>query len=114
VLETAQLTQFIQSLPQGLQTWVGNDGLRLSGGQARRVAVAQALLRGTPWLVLDEPTEGLDAALEQALMAALVQRCEQTTIVCMTHRQAVLPFMHRVIRVEDACFRPGGGSDMKS
>lgn len=114
VLETAQLIQFIQSLPQGLQTWVGNDGLRLSGGQARRVAVAQALLRGTPWLVLDEPTEGLDAALEQALMAALVQRCEQTTIVCMTHRQAVLPFMHRVIRVEDACFRPGGGSDMKS
>jgi ATP-binding cassette subfamily C protein CydC len=114
VLETAQLTQFIQSLPQGLQTWVGNDGLRLSGGQARRVAVAQALLRGTPWLVLDEPTEGLDAPLEQALMAALVQRCERTTIVCMTHRQAVLPFMHRVIRVEDACFRPGGGSDMKS
>jgi ATP-binding cassette subfamily C protein CydC len=114
VLETAQLTQFIQSLPKGLQTWVGNDGLRLSGGQARRVAVAQALLRGTPWLVLDEPTEGLDAALEQGLMTALVQRCEQTTIVCMTHRQAVLPFMHRVIRVEDACFRPGGGSDMKS
>ncbi|NHO56146.1 thiol reductant ABC exporter subunit CydC [Acetobacter lambici] len=114
VLEAAQLTKFIQSLPQGLQTWVGNDGLRLSGGQARRVAVAQALLRGTPWLVLDEPTEGLDAPLEQALMAALVRRGTRTTILCMTHRQAVLPFMHRVVRVEDACFRPGGGSDMKN
>ena len=114
VLETAQLTQFIQSLPQGLQTWVGNDGLRLSGGQARRVAVAQALLRATPWLVLDEPTEGLDAPLEQALMAALVRRCARTTILCVTHRQAVLPFMHRVVRVENACFRPEGGSGMKS
>ncbi|WP_338332807.1 thiol reductant ABC exporter subunit CydC [Acetobacter sp. LMG 32666] len=113
VLETAQLTQFIQSLPDGLQTWVGNDGLRLSGGQARRVAVAQALLRGTPWLVLDEPTEGLDAPLEQALMAALVQHSARTTILCITHRQAVLPFMHRVVRVENACFCPGGGSDMK-
>ncbi len=108
VLKTAQLTQFIQSLPEGLQTWVGNDGLRLSGGQARRVAVAQALLRKTPWLVLDEPTEGLEAPLEQALMAALVRRCANTTLVCMTHRAAVLPFMHRVVRVEDARFCPEG------
>lgn len=110
VLETAQLTHFVQSLPDGLQTWVGNDGLRLSGGQARRLAVAQALLRRTPWLVLDEPTEGLDAPVEQALMAALMRRCANTTILCMTHRSAVLPFMHRVVRVEDACFRPEGGA----
>lgn len=108
VLEVAQLTRFVQSLPKGLQTWVGNDGLRLSGGQARRVAVAQALLRRTPWLVLDEPTEGLDAPLEQALMAALTRWAANTTIVCMTHRTAVLPFMHRVVRVEDARFCPEG------
>lgn len=108
VLEVAQLTQFVKSLPKGLQTWVGNDGLCLSGGQARRVAVAQALLRRTPWLVLDEPTEGLDASLEQALMEALMRREGNTTIVCMTHRTAVLPFMHRVVRVEDARFCPEG------
>ncbi|WP_257640805.1 thiol reductant ABC exporter subunit CydC [Acetobacter okinawensis] len=108
VLEVAQLTRFVQSLPKGLQTWVGNDGLRLSGGQARRVAVAQALLRRTPWLVLDEPTEGLDAPLEQALMAAITRWAANTTIVCMTHRTAVLPFMHRVVRVEDARFCPEG------
>ena len=107
-LEVAQLTQFVLSLPKGLQTWVGNDGLCLSGGQARRVAVAQALLRRTPWLVLDEPTEGLDAPLEQALMEALMRREGNTTIVCMTHRTAVLPFMHRVVRVEDARFCPEG------
>lgn len=109
VLDAAQLTQFVQSLPEGLQTWVGNDGLRLSGGQARRLAVAQALLRNTPWLVLDEPTEGLDAQVEQALMAAIIQRCANTTIVCMTHRTAVLPFMHRVVRLEDGRFYPEGG-----
>ncbi|MFT8417755.1 MAG: thiol reductant ABC exporter subunit CydC [Acetobacter sp.] len=114
IIEAAQLTRFVQSLPHGLQTWVGNDGLQLSGGQARRVAVAQALLRRTPWLVLDEPTEGLDAALEHALMAALVQRCANTTIVCMTHRAAVLPFMHRVVRMEDATLLPRRESDMKN
>ncbi|MFT8468484.1 thiol reductant ABC exporter subunit CydC [Acetobacter syzygii] len=110
VLEITQLTHFVASLPEGLQTWVGNDGLRLSGGQARRLAVAQALLRQTPWLILDEPTEGLDAPTEQALMAALMRHASNTTIVCMTHRAAVLPFMHRIVRVEDACFHPEGGA----
>ncbi|WP_081773461.1 ATP-binding cassette domain-containing protein [Acetobacter papayae] len=62
--------------------------MRLSGGQARRLCVAQAVLRRTPWLVLDEPTEGLDEATEQALMQALLAACPRTTILCISHRLA--------------------------
>ena len=63
------------SLPRGLDTWVGENGMRVSGGEARRIAIARALLADAPVLMLDEPTEGLDAGtaaeLYQALAAAM-------------------------------------------
>lgn len=107
-LKVAQLAAFVAALPQGLDTLVGNEGLRLSGGQARRLSVAQALLRRTPWLVLDEPTEGLDDTTEQALMQALLAACPQTTILCISHRTGVLPFMDRVVRLEGGRLWPEG------
>ncbi|MFT8655254.1 MAG: thiol reductant ABC exporter subunit CydC [Acetobacter papayae] len=107
-LNVAQLTAFVAALPQGLDTLVGNEGLRLSGGQARRLCVAQAVLRRTPWLVLDEPTEGLDEATEQALMQALLAACPRTTILCISHRAGVLPFMDRVVRLEGGRLWPEG------
>jgi len=83
---TAQIHDFIASQPDGYDTWVGEAGLKLSGGQARRVAIAQALLKDAPILILDEPTEGLDAPTERELMAALYRLMEGRSVLLITHR----------------------------
>ncbi len=96
-LETAQLTDFVASQPDGLDTWVGEAGLRLSGGQARRVAIARALLKDAPILLLDEPTEGLDAATEQNLMRALYRLMEGRTVLLITHRLVGLEAVDEIL-----------------
>lgn len=87
---TAQIHDFIMEQPEGYDTWVGEAGVRLSGGQARRVSIARALLRDAPVLVLDEPTEGLDAATERSLMRALVALMADRTVLLISHRLAGL------------------------
>jgi len=82
----AQLHDFICSLPQGYDTQIGEAGTRLSGGQARRLAIARALLRDTPVLVLDEPTEGLDTVTEQALMSAITKLMDGRSVLLITHK----------------------------
>ena len=87
----AQLHDFVATLPEGYDTWVGEAGMRLSGGQARRVAIARALLRDAPVLVLDEPTEGLDARTERELLRDIARLMEGRTVLLITHRLAALP-----------------------
>lgn len=87
----AQLHDFVAALPEGYDTWVGEAGMRLSGGQARRVAIARALLRDAPVLVLDEPTEGLDATTERELLQDVARLMEGRTVLLITHRLAALP-----------------------
>jgi len=82
----AQLHDFIVGLPRGYDTQIGEAGARLSGGQARRLAVARALLVDAPILVLDEPTEGLDTLTEQALMAALDKLMAGRSVLLITHK----------------------------
>ncbi|MDN7350764.1 thiol reductant ABC exporter subunit CydC [Acetobacter senegalensis] len=105
-LRVVQLHAFVAQTPQGLDTLIGNDGLKVSGGQAKRLTIAQALLRKTPWLILDEPTEGLDAETETALMTSLLKARPDATLLCITHRRTVLPFMDRAIRIENGAFHP--------
>jgi ATP-binding cassette subfamily C protein CydC len=93
----AQIHDFIAALPDGYDTWAGETGVRLSGGQARRIAIARALLRDAPVLLLDEPTEGLDAATERALMDALRSLMAGRTVLMITHRAAALADMDRVL-----------------
>ncbi|MBV1829893.1 thiol reductant ABC exporter subunit CydC [Komagataeibacter sp. AV436] len=108
-LQVAQLTAFVRAEPAGLDTLIGEGGVRLSGGQARRLAMAQAILRAPQWLILDEPTEGLDADTERSLMAALLQVLPaRTTILCITHNPAVAARMDRVVRVEGGRFHEAG------
>lgn len=108
-LQIAQLAEFVRAEPAGLDTLIGEEGIRLSGGQARRLAIAQVVLRAPAWIILDEPTEGLDRQTEQELMAALLSALPpQATIMCMTHNPAVAGLMDRIVRVEDGRFHEAG------
>jgi ATP-binding cassette subfamily C protein CydC len=94
---TAQIHDFIAGLPDGYDTWVGETGVRVSGGQARRIAIARALLKDAPILLLDEPTEGLDAPTERALMDAVHRLMEGRTVLLITHRPVALAEMDEVL-----------------
>ncbi|WP_308721579.1 thiol reductant ABC exporter subunit CydC [Komagataeibacter xylinus] len=108
-LHVAQLHAFVQAEPAGLDTLIGEGGVRLSGGQARRLAIAQVVLRSPEWVILDEPTEGLDARTERDLMAVLLQALPpRTTILCITHNPAVAARMDRVVHVEGGRFHEAG------
>jgi ATP-binding cassette, subfamily C, bacterial CydC len=85
-LETAQLADVVDALPDGDGTRIGDDGLRLSGGERRRLAIARAIVRDAPVLVLDEPTADLDAATEARLWAALEPLMAGRTTLVLTHR----------------------------
>ncbi|MDA3913625.1 thiol reductant ABC exporter subunit CydC [Oleiagrimonas sp.] len=82
----ARLDDCVSRLPQGLDTHLGEDGARVSGGEARRIAIARALLADAPILVLDEPTEGLDATTAAALYQALAQAMRGRSVLLITHR----------------------------
>ncbi|MFD7113309.1 thiol reductant ABC exporter subunit CydD [Streptomyces microflavus] len=85
-LSRARLLEWVRSLPEGLDTPVGEHGARLSGGQRQRLALARALLADFPVLVLDEPAEHLDLATADALTADLLAATEGRTTVLITHR----------------------------
>jgi ATP-binding cassette subfamily C protein CydC len=90
VCRSAQLHDFIVSLPQGYDTEIGEAGTGLSGGQARRLAIARALLLDAPILILDEPTEGLDTVTEQSLLQAVMRLMEGRSVLLITHRMSAL------------------------
>ena len=83
---TAQIHDFIATLPEGYRSHVGEAGVRLSAGQARRVAIARALLRDAPILLLDEPTENLDAPTERAMLADIDRLMAGRTVLLITHK----------------------------
>ncbi len=108
----AQIHDFISELPEGYDTWVGETGVRLSGGQARRIAVARALLKDAPILLLDEPTEGLDAATERDLMAALNRLMVGRTVLLITHRPAGLDWVDQVLVLDQGRAVARGGVEV--
>ncbi|WP_295393026.1 thiol reductant ABC exporter subunit CydC [uncultured Thiodictyon sp.] len=96
----AQVHDFIAALPVGYDTWVGETGVRLSGGEARRIAVARAILKDAPILLLDEPTEGLDAAAERALLQAVGRLMAGRTVLLVTHRPVGLEDMDEILLLD--------------
>jgi ATP-binding cassette subfamily C protein CydC len=100
-LETAQLSDFVNDLPDGMNTWIGESGRLLSAGQARRLAVARLILKDAPLWVLDEPTEGLDIITEQKMMDALYERMTAKTVLMITHRLVNLKGMNTIVILEN-------------
>lgn len=96
-LDTACLGEDVRAMPEGLLTWVGDSGTRLSGGQRKRLSVARALLARRPWLLLDEPSEGLDLATEARLRENLDAWLDRTGagLVLVTHRPALIALAAR-------------------
>ena len=92
---------FISALPDGYETRLGQRGRTLSGGQRQRIAIARALVRDTPVLVLDEPTTGLDAAATAALQAPLRALAAGRTTIIVSHDPAVLDWADRIVRLQD-------------
>ncbi len=96
-LESARLKAFVKKLPDGLDTWIGEDARLLSGGQARRVAIARGILHNAPIWVLDEPTEGLDTLTERQLMQVLERKTRGRTLLLITHRLVDLHWMDHIV-----------------
>jgi subfamily B ATP-binding cassette protein MsbA len=88
--EMANAHDFIEKMPEGYDTMVGERGVTLSGGQRQRIAIARAVIRNTPILVLDEPTSGLDAESERAVFEALGRLMEGKTSVVIAHHLATI------------------------
>lgn len=101
VCRVAQLSEFIQQQPQGYDTWVGETGIKISGGQARRIAIARALLRDFECLILDEPGEGLDRRTERDLISALLEQLGDRSLLLITHSHVGLEQVDEVMVLEN-------------
>lgn len=99
-LEKAQLLDWVKTLPRGLDSWIGEAGSGLSGGQARRLCLARMFLQDAPIWVLDEPTEGLDKLTERKVMQALFQAARNHTLLVITHRTSDLEQFDDIILME--------------
>jgi ATP-binding cassette subfamily C protein CydC len=97
---TARIHDFIAAQPEGYDTWIGEAGLTLSGGQARRMDIARALLRDAPILILDEPTEGLDEPTARSVLESIQTLMQGRSVLLITHRTQDLQAMDRVLRLD--------------
>jgi ATP-binding cassette subfamily C protein CydC len=95
--QKAQLHELIQSLPEDYGTWIGERGLRLSAGERQRLAIARALLKDPPLLILDEPTANLDTESECRVMSAIRSLLEERSILLVTHRLVCMEWMDEIL-----------------
>ncbi len=95
--EAAHVLEFTQKLPQGLDSFVGERGLRVSGGQRQRIAIARALYKNAPILILDEATSSLDTESERLVQAAMQKLMENRTTLVIAHRLSTVEHADRIV-----------------
>lgn len=98
-LEEAAIADVVKTLPDGLDTWLGEGGIKLSGGQGRRIALARTLLTQAPILILDEPATGLDAQTEQEFLRTLNTVTAGRTVILIAHRLTGVEKLDRIWRL---------------
>ena len=99
--DAAAATEFIDKLPQGFDTLVGERGVTLSGGQRQRLAIARAILRDAPLLLLDEATSALDAENERLVQTALANLMVGRTTLVIAHRFATIQRLKRIVVMDE-------------
>ena len=99
-IESASLTEFVSSLPNGLDTPVGEAGSRLSGGQKQRISIARALLKDAPILILDEATSALDAENEHRIKMALARLMKGRTTFIVAHRLSTIEYATKIVAMQ--------------
>ena len=98
-LDRAAIGDTVRALPDQLDTWLGESGARLSGGQGRRIALARTLLQQAPMLILDEPCAGLDGETERAFLTTLFAETAGQTVILITHRLTGVERLDRIWRL---------------
>ena len=98
-LDAARIGDMVRTLPERLDTWVGEGGTRFSGGEGRRLALARALLSTAPILILDEPCAGLDAEAERSFLQTLNETAADRTVILITHRLIGIEQLDRIFRL---------------
>jgi subfamily B ATP-binding cassette protein MsbA len=106
--ELANASEFIDKMPEGYDTIVGERGVTLSGGQRQRIAIARAVIRNTPILILDEPTSGLDAESEKLVFEALDRLMEGRTSIVIAHRLSTIRRADSIFVICDGCVAESG------
>jgi ATP-binding cassette subfamily B protein len=106
--ELAHAHEFIQNLPKGYQTMVGERGVKLSGGQRQRIAIARAMLKDAPIIVLDEATSALDSESERLIQDALKKLMEGRTTIVIAHRLSTIQHMDRIVILQDGAIAEQG------
>jgi ATP-binding cassette subfamily B protein len=96
-VEAAKCTEFINQLPEGFETLVGERGMKLSGGQRQRLAIARAFLMDAPLVLLDEATSALDTESEQSIQEALARLFKGRTVIAIAHRLSTLDSFDRIV-----------------
>ncbi|MDQ8039726.1 MAG: lipid A export permease/ATP-binding protein MsbA [Rickettsiella sp.] len=101
--KAAHAMEFIQQLPNGLNTLIGENGVLLSGGQRQRIAIARALLKNAPFLILDEATSALDTEAERHIQAALEELMHNRTTLVIAHRLSTVEKANKILVLDDGC-----------
>ena len=106
--EQAQIAGFIESISEGYGSFVGERGIRLSGGQSQRIGIARALYKQAEVIIFDEATSALDSSTEEAVMEAVEGLSRDITIVIIAHRFSTVQRCDRIVRLEHGVVTASG------
>jgi ATP-binding cassette subfamily B protein len=107
--DVAEAREFVEQLPSGWDTLVGEGGYRLSGGQRQRIAIARAVLKDAPLLILDEATSAVDNETEAALQRSIAKISDNRTTMIIAHRLSTIRYANRIIVVDGGKIVESGG-----